>query len=78
MTRFIVLAYCEAAQETELAVVLAASSSAAEAQLAQELGDDWCVLGAYLPEGLASIVSDAMVADVPPGGSVCLDTLVSS
>lgn len=79
MTRFIVLAYCESSQETELVVLDASSPATAEERVATELGEDWCVLGSYLPAGLPSIVADAETAALPAhGGSRCLDTLVSA
>jgi len=78
MTRFIVLAYCESAQETEIVLIEAASATSAEERVAAELGEDWCVLGSYLPAALRSIANDAETTAVPAhGASVCLDTLVS-
>lgn len=78
MTRFIVLAYCESAQETEIAVAAAADAKTAEEQVAAELGEDWCVLGSYLPDALRALARDAETSTVPLRGSTCLDTLVSA
>jgi hypothetical protein len=79
MTRFIVLAYCESAQETEVVLIEASSATTAEERVAAELGEDWCVLGSYLPAAIRSIANDAETTAVAAnGGSTCLDTLVSA